>query len=75
LSSQRSEEQAVAAFNGLKKRFPSLLGDQAANIQRADLGDRGVYYRVRVGPMADQVAAAQFCEQLKSSGGSCFVTR
>jgi len=75
LSSQRSEEQALAAFNGLKKRYPSLLGNRDANIQRADLGDRGIYYRVRVGPMADQAGAAQFCEQLRSSGGSCFVTR
>jgi hypothetical protein len=75
LSSQRSEEQAIAAFDGLKQRFPSLLGNHNPNIQRADLGDRGVYYRVRVGPMADQTVATQFCEQLKSSGGSCFVTR
>jgi hypothetical protein len=75
LSSQRSEEQALAAFNGLKKRYPSLLGNRDANIQRADLGDRGIYYRVRVGPMTDQAGATQFCEQLRSSGGSCFVTR
>ncbi len=75
LSSQRTEEQARAAFNGLKVRYPSLLGNYDPNIQRADLGDRGVYYRVRVGPMSDQTAAVQFCEQLKSSGGSCFVTR
>ncbi len=75
LSSQRSEEQAQAAFNGLKQRFPELLGNRTPNIQRADLGDRGIYYRVRVGPMADREGAVQFCEQLKSSGGSCFVTR
>ena len=75
LSSQRSEEQARAAFNGLKRRYPSLLGGFEPNIQRADLGDRGIYYRVRVGPMSDQAGATQVCEQLKSSGGSCFVTR
>lgn len=75
LSSQRTEEQAQAAFNGLKRQFPELLGNQTPNIQRADLGDRGIYYRVRVGPMTDRAGATQFCEQLKSSGGNCFVTR
>lgn len=75
LSSQRSEDQARAAFNGLKQRYPELLGNRTPNIQRADLGDRGIYYRVRVGPMADRAGAILLCEQLKSSGGSCFVTR
>ena len=75
LSAQRSESQALAAFDGMKRQFPSLLGDYQPSIQRADLGDRGIYYRVRVGPMASQSAANAFCEQLKSSGGNCFVTR
>ena len=75
LSSQRSEEQARATFNGLKQLYPGLLGDKTPNIQRADLGDKGIYYRVRVGPMADRAGAIQFCEELKSSGGKCFVTR
>jgi cell division septation protein DedD len=75
LSAQRSEDQALAAFNGMKAQFPSLLGDYQPSIQRADLGSRGIYYRVRVGPMSSQGAANEFCEQLKSSGGNCFVTR
>ncbi len=75
LSAQRSESQALAAFNGLKRQFPSLLGNYKPSIQRADLGERGIYYRVRVGPMASQSAANAFCEQLKSSGGNCFVAR
>ncbi|WP_026380236.1 SPOR domain-containing protein [Afifella pfennigii] len=75
VSSQRSEEQARASFTSLQQRFPTLLGDQQPYIQEADLGDKGVYYRVRVGPMADRNAAISLCEDLKSAGGSCFVTR
>jgi hypothetical protein len=75
VSSQRSADQAQAAFADMQRRYRSILGGFKANIQRADLGARGTYYRVRVGPMASRNAALQICEQLKSAGGSCFVTR
>jgi hypothetical protein len=72
VSSQRSEEVALATFQELRRRYPSLLGDRQPNIQRADLGDRGVYYRVRVGyPTRDQ--AARMCEDLKAAGGDCIL--
>ncbi|MDH3196087.1 MAG: SPOR domain-containing protein [Hyphomicrobiales bacterium] len=75
VSSQRNADQAQAAFADMQRRYRSILGGFKANIQRADLGARGTYYRVRVGPMASRNAALQICEQLKSAGGSCFVTR
>ncbi|MGJ8533302.1 MAG: SPOR domain-containing protein [Alphaproteobacteria bacterium] len=75
VSSQRSEEAARSAFSGLQRRFPSVLGNQSPDIARADLGSRGVFYRVRVGPMETRVAAADFCQSLKSAGGDCIVAR
>lgn len=75
VSSQRSEEAARSAFSGLQRRFPSVLGDRSPDIARADLGARGVFYRVRVGPMETRVAAANFCETLKNAGGDCIVAR
>ena len=75
VSSQRSADQAQAAFADMQRRYKSVLGGFQANIQRADLGDKGTYYRVRVGPMASRQAALRICEQLKSAGGSCFVTQ
>jgi len=67
LAARRSEAQATEAFNSLKSQY-SLLGRYQPLIQRADLGERGVYYRVRVGPMASAAAAGQVCEQLKAAG-------
>lgn len=75
VSSQRSEDAARSAFSGLQRRFPSVLGSQSPDIARADLGSRGVFYRVRVGPMETRVAAADFCQSLKSAGGDCIVAR
>ncbi len=75
VSSQRSEEQARSSYSNLQRRFPQLLGGQEAMILQADLGDKGIYYRVRVGPMASREAAISLCENLQSAGGSCFVTQ
>jgi len=75
VSSQRSADQAQASFADMKRHYRSVLGGFEPNIQRADLGAKGTYYRVRVGPMASREAALRLCEQLKSVGGNCFVTR
>ena len=73
LSSQRSEEGARTNFRRQQQRYSALSG-YSLNIQRADLGDRGVYHRARVGPFARN-AANSLCERLKSQGGDCIVRR
>lgn len=74
LSSQRSEEAARSAFAALQKKFPSVLGSASVDIQQADLGTKGVYYRARVGaPTRD--AAVALCEQLRAAGGDCLIAR
>ncbi|MEM7566694.1 MAG: SPOR domain-containing protein [Pseudomonadota bacterium] len=72
LTSQRSEAQAQSAFDGLKGRFSSVLGSAQPSIARADLGDRGVFYRVRVAA-SSRSAANELCGSLKAQGGDCFV--
>ena len=43
-------------------------------MQRADLGTRGTYYRVRVAG-GSQEQAASLCGQIKTAGGDCVVTK
>ncbi|MEO8667993.1 MAG: SPOR domain-containing protein [Bauldia sp.] len=74
VSSQRSEDAAQSTFRDLQKRFPQILGRYDANIQRADLGARGVYYRVRVGPFGG-ADAQKLCEALKGAGGDCILAQ
>jgi hypothetical protein len=75
ISSQRSENEAHASFRSLQAKFPSLLGDRQPIIRRADLKDKGIYFRAMVGPFASVEQAAQFCGSLKSAGGQCVVQR
>lgn len=74
LSSQRSEEAARSAFAALQRKFPSVLGSATVDIQQADLGTKGVYYRARVGA-ASRDAAVALCEQLRAAGGDCLIAR
>ena len=72
VTSQRSEAEAKAAFNSLRGRFPAILGDWQPIIRRADLGDKGIYYRAQIGPV-DAAEADRQCNELKSVGGQCFI--
>ena len=75
VSSQRSEADAQASFRALQGKFPAVLGSHDPLIKRADLGEKGVYYRAMVGPFGTSEEASQFCGNLKSAGGQCVVQR
>ncbi len=74
VSSQRFQDAAQATFRDLQTRYPAILGSYNADIQRADLGDRGIYFRVRVGPFAS-ADAQNLCRALKNAGGDCILAR
>ncbi|WP_181706919.1 SPOR domain-containing protein [Chthonobacter rhizosphaerae] len=74
IASQRSEAAALSSFQALQKKFPSILGGVTPDVQRADLGDKGIYYRARVGKPTRE-AAVSLCEQLKAAGGDCLIAR
>jgi len=75
LSAQTSAEAAESTFADLQQRYGPILGSLEPNIERADLGDRGIYYRVRVGPWGERAEAVQVCEALQAAGGDCYVTQ
>jgi hypothetical protein len=75
VSSQRNEADAQASYRALQGKFPSVLGSHSPVIKRADLGEKGVYYRAMVGPFGTPDEASQFCGNLKTAGGQCVVQR
>jgi len=72
LSSQRSEGDARASLQNISARWSSLFQGNDLEVRRADLGAKGVYYRVML-PAGSRSQAAQICAEIKSSGGDCFV--
>jgi cell division septation protein DedD len=75
ISSQRSEADAQAALRSLQEKFPTHFGGRKAIIRRADLGDKGIYYRVVTGPFPAAGEAEQFCSSFKAAGGQCIIQR
>jgi len=75
VTSQRSEAEAQSAFKSLQAQFPSQLGNRQPIIHRADLAEKGTFYRALVGPFASSEAAAAMCSNLKAAGGSCIVQK
>ena len=73
ISSQRSESDAQAALRNANSRWNRLFGGKALEIQRADLGNKGVYYRVRL-PADSLQDATGICASIKAAGGDCFAT-
>jgi cell division septation protein DedD len=71
LGALASEEAARAEWDRLARRAPELFGGRSPQITRLDRGDQPPLFRLRTGGMADQDAAAQFCDQVRAKGGAC----
>ncbi len=74
ISSQRTEDAARATYRDLQARYPNILGSYSVNVQRADVPDRGTFYRVRVGPFS-QNDAQRLCDDLRQAGGDCVLAK
>jgi hypothetical protein len=75
IASLRSPEDAQAAIARMKKANGDLFSGLAFDVKRADLADKGVYYRVQVGPLADASAANALCDRLKDRKLGCVIVR
>lgn len=75
LSAVRSDAAAKTEWDKLKKTHPSVLGRLSLNVEKADLGQKGVYYRIQAGPFADRAAADAACQELTKQKASCLVIR
>lgn len=72
LGAVRSDAAARKEWQRLKTRHKDVLGGLALSVVRADLGAKGVYYRLRAGPFADRDRAAAACGKLKADKVPCF---
>lgn len=73
VASLKSYEEAEATWNRLSKTHSFLRG-QLYDIKRVDLGDKGIYYRLRIDGLSSREYAATVCNKLKANGQACFQT-
>jgi cell division septation protein DedD len=75
LGSLRSEDAARQEWERIKRKNSDLLGSLSATPVRADLGDKGIYYRIQAGPITDPAAAERICGELKQRSIGCIIAR
>lgn len=69
----RSRETAQREWLRLKRKNRDILGNLQLFIQRVDIVNKGVYYRIQAGPMPDRVLAEFACGQLKARRVGCLI--
>ena len=74
LASANSEDGAWSTWKKMKAKHRALA-DSKPIVVKADLGTKGIVYRVRLAGFEDQNAAKKSCTKLKSSGVSCYVSK
>lgn len=74
LGSVQSKSKAEQEWQRLSAKYPDQLKDKPYRVEEADLGDRGIFYRVQAGPF-EQLTARTICRELKNAGktGGCLV--
>ena len=74
IGAYKSQEEATAAWHSYQAKHP-VVGGYDFDIQKVDLGDKGTWYRLRVGSFGDKTSASALCDKLKADGGNCFLAK
>jgi hypothetical protein len=75
LASLHTPDEARTEWQRLKKASPDILGQMTADAVRADLGDKGIWYKIEAGSFAQPAAAERVCRELKARHLECSVVR
>ncbi len=76
IGAYKSQADADAAWKTYKAKHAALLSGYGPDVQKADLGDKGTWYRLRIAGFADKDVATSLCDRLKADGGSsCILGR
>lgn len=73
IGAYKSEADAMAAWKAYQGKHAALLAGFGPDVQKADLGDKGTWYRLRIASFPDKDGASALCDRLKAQNGSCFL--
>ena len=75
IGAYKSQADADTAWKSYKARHAALLSGYSNNVQQVDLGEKGTWYRLRIGGLSDREVATALCDRLKADGGACILGR
>ncbi|MFL2771484.1 MAG: SPOR domain-containing protein [Rhodospirillaceae bacterium] len=73
MAALRSKEAALEEWDRMSRKHSRLLGAYRPVIVKADLGERGIYYRLRAGPLGSRSDAEQLCSALAAEKLGCLI--
>ena len=72
--SSSSRMSALARFADLQQQYAAQLGGKTPDVQEANLGEKGTYHRLIVGPPGSRQEANRLSSELKAAGyPSCWI--
>ena len=76
IAAVRTPERATSEWARLKSKHGDLLSGYSLNVVRADLGPtKGIFYRLRAGPIAWEDVAKVLCDNLGKRKVGCLIVR
>ncbi len=75
IAAMRTEEAAEQVWRAATAKYNDLLGELRLNVEEVTLAERGKFYRVQAGPLADRKQADALCAALKIRDQGCLVVR
>jgi cell division septation protein DedD len=73
IGAYKSQADAEGAWKTYKAKHAALLSGYSDDVQQADLGEKGTWYRLRIGGLSDKEVATALCDRLKADGGACIL--
>lgn len=74
LMSSNNRDAVEKSWQTLSKKYASLK-NQPYEIETADLGAKGIYYRLKAGAFKAKTLADGLCNDIKALGGTCIVKK
>ncbi|PIR31881.1 MAG: hypothetical protein COV36_06445 [Alphaproteobacteria bacterium CG11_big_fil_rev_8_21_14_0_20_44_7] len=75
LGTFESEETASKAWQDVSEKNKDVLKDISLSIVKSDLGDKGVFYRLRSEPLTSEGEAKEICKKLNERQQNCFFVK
>lgn len=75
IAAVREEDRAAAEWSRLQRQHPDALQGLKLFVIKADLGDKGIFWRLRAGPFADEAQAKNRCADLAKRKVGCLVVK
>jgi cell division septation protein DedD len=73
IGAYKSQADADTAWKSYKAKHAALLSGFSPDVKQADLGEKGTWYRLRIGGLSDKDGASALCDRLKADGGACLL--